>query len=102
MLTQSVSRFDVVALSIFAVLLCALAVGVGRMGFPIRTLYRVMTAVAATYILTELGVTLLLGHAGKVDLRHLEAGGLEMGEVVGRPLATLEDLVDDHVAVDGI
>lgn len=59
-LTQSVSRFDVVALSIFAVLLCALAVGVGRMGFPIRTLYRLMTGVAATYILTELGVTLLL------------------------------------------
>ena len=47
-----------------------------------------------------LRVALGLRHLGVVDLGHLEARGGLVDEVVGRGLAALEDLVDDHVSVD--
>ena len=49
-----------------------------------------------------LGVTLGLGHLGGRGIRRHETGGRRRREVVGRDLAALQDVVDDHVAIDGV
>ena len=48
----------------------------------------------------RLGVALALAQLRIGDVGHPEPGGLEMGEVVGRPLPALEKLLHDDVAVD--
>ena len=65
-LTGAVSTFDLVAVSLLSLLLCGLAVAVGRLGFPLRALYRTMTLVAVGFIGANLvaGLTVAQDAAG--------------------------------------
>ena len=67
--TGVVSAFDVVALSLFAVGLCGLAVAVGRGSFPLRRLHQTMAVVAAVYI----GAELMVSMAAATDAAGTEA-----------------------------